>query len=112
MNSTKKAFLGLVTHWPIVYMGIFLCFWLTSFFAIQSGNAMFGMFAIIFPLHALTMAACFGLTAFYLWHTVTNKALTDNERIVWLLVNLMGGVIGWPIYYWAKIAPTFEVAEA
>lgn len=107
MNSAKKTILGLVTHWPIVYMGIFLCFWLSSFYAMQTGSdAVFGMFAIIFPLHALTMLLSLGLLAFYAWHAITNKALSDNERIVWLLVTLMGGVIGWPLYYWVNVAPT------
>ncbi|MEL6345668.1 MAG: hypothetical protein AAFV53_21345 [Myxococcota bacterium] len=106
MSRSQKVALGLLTHWPILYMVVFVSFWLASFFAMQSGgDAIVGMMAVIFPLHALTMLVTMGLWLFYIVHTVQNTRLTDNDRLVWIIVHATVGMIGWIAYFWMRIVP-------
>lgn len=105
MSRTKVRMLGAATVWPIAYMFIFMIFWLFSFFSMQSGmeGLMMGAMMVIFPLHALTMLMTMGLWIFYIIHTVKNTNLSDNDRIIWVILNVMGGFMAWPAYYWMHI---------
>ena len=105
MSPTRKTLLLLATAWPPVYMVIFLVFWLSSFFAIESGSGewMFAAMAVIFPLHALTMLMTMGLMGVYIYHTIKNPRLSENERLIWILANLIGGLMAWPVYFWLHI---------
>ena len=105
MSRAKVRMLGVATAWPVAYMFIFIAFWLFSFFSMQSGaeELMMGAMMVIFPLHALTMLMSMGLWLFYIIHTVSNTNLGDNDRIIWVILNVMGGIMAWPVYYWMHI---------
>jgi len=105
LSHPKKVFLGFLTHWPIAYMFLFLAVWLAMFFSMTSENpeVIFGLMTFIFPLHALTMLSCMGLRIYYIVHPIRDQSLDDNGRIIWVLVNAMGGMLGWPVYYWMRI---------
>jgi uncharacterized membrane protein YidH (DUF202 family) len=66
---------------------------------------MFGMIgSSIFGLLAFLVAAAIGvaLFAFWIWmliHAITNKGLTDTEKIIWVLVVLFLHVLGALIYF-------------
>ena len=68
-------------------------------------NLMFGMIgSSIFGLLAFLVAAAIGvaLFAFWIWmliHAITNKGLTDTEKIIWVLVVLFLHVLGALIYF-------------
>jgi hypothetical protein len=68
-------------------------------------NLMFGMIGSgVFGLLAFLVAAAFGLACFAFWiwmliHAITNKGLTNTERIIWVLVVLFLHVLGALIYF-------------
>jgi hypothetical protein len=105
MSRAKVGLLGAATIWPFVYVFIFMAFWLFSFFSMQSGSGdlMTSAMMVIFPLHALTMLMTMGLWIFYIIHTLKNQALSENERVIWIILNTMGGMMAWSIYYWMHI---------
>ena len=114
--------LSALTWWPLIYMVLFLIVWLlgvggmvigpagiallepmvgpdaAGIVAGGLGLAGFATFAVIFPLHALTMAVGFGLLAFYIVHIIKNRDLNDNERVMWVFICLFAGFIGNIIY--------------
>ena len=59
-----------------------------------------GFFGLIFALISLVIGVlCF---AFWLWmliHAITNKGLTDGEKIVWVLVVIFLPVLGSILYF-------------
>jgi len=59
-----------------------------------------GFFALVFWLFAVALSLA-GF-AFWLWmliHAITNKGLSDGERIVWVLVVILLPFIGSIIYF-------------
>jgi hypothetical protein len=68
-------------------------------------NAMFGMIGSgIFGLLVFLFMAAIGVAVFAFWiwmliHAITNKGLTDTEKIVWVLVVLFLHALGALIYF-------------
>ena len=44
-----------------------------------------------------------GLLIFFIMHLLRHKALDSTERIIWILVFLFAGIIGYPIYWYMRI---------
>jgi len=40
---------------------------------------------------------------FFIIHMINNKKLDSTERLVWILVFLFAGVIGYPVYWYLRI---------
>jgi len=38
----------------------------------------------------------------FIIHAINNKSLPDTERIIWVLVFVFAGMIGFPIYWFMK----------
>jgi len=54
---------------------------------------------LVWIVGAIISLACF---AFWLWmliHAITNKGLSDGERIVWVLVVIFLPVVGCILYF-------------
>jgi len=68
-------------------------------------NVMFGAIGgSIFAILAFLVAAAIGLACFAFWiwmliHAITNKGLSDTEKIIWVLVVLFLHVLGALIYF-------------
>ena len=44
-----------------------------------------------------------GLLIFFIMHLLRHKALDSTERIIWILVFLFAGIIGYPIYWYMRV---------
>jgi hypothetical protein len=44
-----------------------------------------------------------GLLIFFIIHLVRSKAMDSTERIIWVLVFLFAGIIGYPIYWYMRV---------
>lgn len=63
-----------------------------------------GIISGLFGLLVMLVTAVIGLAcfAFWLWmliHAITNKGLTDGEKIVWVLVVIFLPVLGSILYF-------------
>jgi len=58
-----------------------------------------GMFLIVAVLMIVTLADL----VVFIMHAIKNKAVNETERIVWILVFVFAGVIGFPIYWYMRI---------
>jgi uncharacterized membrane protein YidH (DUF202 family) len=61
------------------------------------GSSIFGVLA--FLVVAAIGLACFAFWIWMLIHAITNKGLTDTEKIIWVLVVLFLHVLGALIYF-------------
>ena len=108
MSRSGKLFLGALTLLPFLLFAIYIAVFITFFFEMvrhQSADPEF-FFADIFPIvvFALLMAlATFGLLIYYIIHAVNNKKIDSTERLIWILVFLFAGMIGFPIYWYMRI---------
>lgn len=112
MSKRRKIFVGLLTAWPIVYIGLFMLAIMSMFvlgpLTAGAGNggpptALFGGFGLIFVGHAVTMLLQFGLLFFFLFHVFKRKDLETNTQLLWALLIFMGGPFGQLIYWWKEI---------
>ena len=108
MSRSGKFFLGIVTFLPFVLFAIYIAFFITLFFEMfrhQPVDEVEG-FTQIYPVivFALLMGLItFGLLIYYIIHVVNNKKIDSTERIIWVLVFLFAGMIGFPIYWYMRI---------
>jgi len=108
MKKVKKIILGLITIWPIIYMVLFITFicCLAAFpkftETLESNGGKF-FAAPMFILHGLTMLIMLGLMVFYFIHAMKNKKLEDFEKVIWIIVLVMVGIVTMPIYWYASI---------
>ncbi len=105
MSNTKRVLLGLATFWPPAYVFIFMGVILFSMFGMESGShdGLPVSFAIIFPIHMLTILGMFALIGTYLVLAVKNKDLTDNLRIIWVILFVTFGMFAMPVYWWLYV---------
>lgn len=52
---------------------------------------------IIMLIIALSLLVCFIYTLF---HTISNKSLTNTQRTIWILLVVFTSVLGWIAYWW------------
>lgn len=107
MKKWLKILLGLATLWPFVYMIIFFVVIISTLIfmpnqeAEGSGPPMF--FAVIIPLHLLTMLWIIALTIFYIVNVFKNDLVDKAKKVLWAVVIFMGSLIAMPIYWYLYI---------
>ena len=110
MSRSGKFLLGILTFLPFILFAIYIAFFITMFFDIvryqhaEDDPAFF--FANFYPV--LVVGILMGLTSlglliYYLIHAINNKQLDSSERLVWILVFIFAGMIGFPIYWYMRI---------
>ena len=55
------------------------------------------LFAIILGIISL------GVLVYFIIHAVNNKAIDSTERLVWILIFIFTGMVGYPIYWYMRI---------
>jgi len=110
MSRSSKIFTGLLSFLPLILIGvlIFQVFALfPQFFEWDKHEPeAYTVFATITPLlitGILTGVLSLGLLVFFIIHMINNKKLDSTERLVWILVFLFAGVIGYPVYWYLRI---------
>lgn len=63
----------------------------------------FEAFMPIFIMAIVMSMLSLGLLIFFIMHLVRNKKIDSTERIIWILVLLFAGIIGYPIYWYMRI---------
>jgi len=107
LSDNKKMALGALTVWPIFYMFLFFGFiFLFVFKDIAAGPGKGGpptAFFVIFPIHLLTVLFQFALIGFYVYHAVKTTRITQDMRVVWILLVIFVGFIAMPVYFYIYI---------
>lgn len=124
MSSSSKIFLGILTVLPFFLIAIYIFAFFSSFMHIIEASAthennpsmpqdffknFIGLMILIFTAALLSL----GLLIYYIIHAVNNKGIDSNERLVWILIFVFAGMIGFPIYWYMRIwkAPTKELVQ-
>jgi hypothetical protein len=113
MKKSSKILLALATIWPFLYMILFMGVFVSSIFL--RGNEPGIIWAIIIPLHILTMLWMIGLTIFYMVNVFRNDQVNKDMKVLWAVVLFMGSIIAMPIYWYLYIwrePPAFAPGHA
>ena len=101
MKKSTNLLLGAATVWPFIYMFLFFG---AAFFSVFFGRAEPpGLWAVIIPLHLLTMLGIFALLAIYMVNVFRNDRVTKDMKVLWAVVIFMGGMIAMPVYWYLYI---------
>jgi hypothetical protein len=101
MSKLGKLLLGAGTIWPILYMFIFMG---AAFSAVIFGESEpAALWAVIIPLHLLTMLLIFGLMVFYVVNVFRNDRIKPDMKALWAIVLFMGNAFAIPIYWYLYI---------
>ena len=116
MTKNRKIFLGIVTVLPIAMIFLFIVFsFLFAFGMIyweESGGhhrgdpslaVMFGSMGLFFLLMGVMMIAYIGTLIYYVIHASNNPKLVDNNKLMWILIIIFGGIISNCIYWYLHI---------
>jgi hypothetical protein len=112
MSRSSKLFIGILSFLPIVLLLVFL-FMIFGMFPtfIEWGNnnhdpapqEVFSVFAPLFLLGFGMAILSIGLLIFFIMHLLRHKAMDSTERIIWILVFLFAGIVGYPIYWYMRV---------
>ena len=110
MSRSSKLFIGFLSFLPIILFFVFFI-WIFSLIprfiewdryepGPQEVFSAFGPMVIVgFGLGILSL----GPLIYFIMHLVRNKTMEATERIIWILVFLFAGIIGYPIYWYMRI---------
>ena len=61
-------------------------------------SSMFWLFLVMFAMGIIS----FGLMVYYIIHVVNSKA-DSNEKLLWIIIFLVGNVLAFPVYWYFRI---------
>jgi len=120
MSKNKKIFLGILTLLPVVFLIIYVFAMFFSVFGFmhmaQNGHqpseeAIFGTFASVFVLFGFIFLSTIGLLIFYITHAARNPKFSDSDRLLWILICVFAGFIGFIIYWYIHIWKNTEITH-
>jgi glucan phosphoethanolaminetransferase (alkaline phosphatase superfamily) len=114
MSSSSKSLSAFLAFAPAVFFVLYLIAFFFFFFDMLR-NAEMLQNTEVSPFYffknmiwMVVMAILMALTAlaaliYFIIHAVNNKAIDSNERLIWILVFVFAGMIGFPIYWYLRI---------
>ncbi len=110
MSRSTKLFVGILSFLPILLLLVFffMFFRMIPEFMQWEGRdpepyEMFDTFMPVFFIAIFMSILSLGLLIFFIMHLVRNKTMDSTERIIWILVLLFAGIIGYPIYWYMRV---------
>jgi cytochrome c biogenesis protein CcdA len=111
MSKSRRLLLGVLSVLPMILLAVYLFtffhFMVSMFRQVQQEDIMpemiFKHIGWIIGI-ALLMGICFlGLLVYFIIHAINNKQVDGTERIVWVLIFIFAGMVGFPIYWYMRI---------
>lgn len=112
MNKSSKVWYGILSILPLIFFIAYFITFISFFFTLinQSSSstvqplptAFLSMFVVLF-LAVITMLINIVI---FLIHAINNKTLTDNERLIWIIMFIFLGFVAFPVYWYMRIYKT------
>ncbi len=107
MKKSTKVLLGIATFWPFIYIPLFMMVFFYAFFLSNRGGVPDEgfplIFAVIFPLHMLTILGSLALEVFYVVNVFRNKRVEKDKQVLWVVLLLLAGMMAAPVYWYMYI---------
>ena len=110
MSRSSKALIGILSFLPIILLIVFFVMMFSLFPRIiewenpePAPQEVFSAFAPLFVLGFGMGLLSLGLLIFFIMHLVRNKTMDSTERVIWILVFLFAGLVGYPIYWYMRV---------
>ena len=110
MSKGSKLLLGLLSILPLILAAVIIIEVFLIFPEILYWNhnepepyTVFSTFAPVFITSIIAAFLSLGLLIFFIIHMLNNKKIESSERLIWIIVFLLAGVVGYPIYWYLRI---------
>jgi uncharacterized membrane protein len=111
LSKSRRLLLGLLSVLPlvltVVYIIIFFSFFIRLFNHAQDQFAfpemMLEHIGLMIGVVLLLLFVKLGLLIYFIVHVVNNTFIDGTERMVWILVFIFAGIIGFPVYWYMRI---------
>ncbi len=111
MSNNRKILLGLLSILPMIMMVVYMAVMFSNFFYFfpRANNdhvfpeEFFRHFLGIFAIIILMSFLHIGLLIYYIIQLVNNNKIDATEKIVWILIFVFAGMVGFPIYWYMRI---------
>lgn len=91
----------------VVYLVAFFSFFITMIRSSQQPELfpeiLLAHIGSIVAFMLLMVFTKLGTLIYFIIHAVNNAAIDSSERIVWILVFIFAGTIGFPVYWYMRI---------
>ena len=93
-----------------VYLIVFFSFFISIFRHVHEEDVLPAMLAeriagMVAAIILLAVCSLF-LLVYFIVHSINNKTIDSTERIVWVLIFIFAGMIGFPVYWYMRIWKT------
>jgi H+/Cl- antiporter ClcA len=114
MSSPNKTLSAFLAFTPVALFVVYIVvFFLFFFNMIRNAEVLENSQSMPFVffrdmMWIVIVAIIMGLVSlaaliYFIIHAVNNKSVESNERIIWILVFIFAGMIGFPIYWYMRI---------
>ena len=93
-----RAAQAILSHWPLVYIPVFV-----GFIVLAPHASMADVFPLVFLVHGATILAGIATTLWFAFDAGGDERLDPTQRLLWMLILLMGNLVALPLYYWMRI---------
>jgi hypothetical protein len=114
VTRARKLLLGAATAWPLVYLVLFARMLVDVALAgfVPSPELVGGSLPLIaaqFAVHLGTLVLIVALGAFYVKDAFRSPRVPEDRRVVWVVLNLVGGFLAqvpyWYLFVWRAREP-------
>lgn len=110
MSRSSKALVGVLSFLPIISVVIFFALFIQLFSRFlqwdrtePAPQEVFSTIGPIFAFGIIMSLVSLGLLVIFIMHLIKNKAIDSTERVIWILVFIFAGIVGYPIYWYMRI---------
>jgi Phospholipase_D-nuclease N-terminal len=111
MSKSGKLLVGILSLLPLILIAAYLITFFSFFLTIiryahheeMLQQLIFARIGWIIGIALLMGITSLGLLIYFIIHVVSNKVIDSTERIVWVLIFIFAGLVGFPIYWYMRI---------
>ena len=119
MSINRKILLGILTIIPILCLIAYIVSIFAVVFSVPHQRASNGppvMFFVMMGVFAFGLLLNLGVMALYVINAFNNPRIPQDQKVLWLIVIFMGGLVATPIYWylfiWKDATATTQVQQA
>ncbi|HET9055671.1 MAG TPA: hypothetical protein VFN30_02370 [Chitinophagaceae bacterium] len=110
MSKTSKILIGFLSFVPLILSGVIITQVFLIFPKIIQWEdydpdlyTVFTTFTSVFVTGLIAGLLTLALLVFFIINMMNNRKIESGERLIWVIIFLLAGAIGYPIYWYLRI---------
>ena len=111
MSKSRKLLLGILSFLPMILIVLYFISFFSFFITIlrhaqeedQLQQLVLERIGWVIGVALLMGFISLGLKIYFIIHAINNATIDSTERLVWILVFIFAGMIGYPVYWYMRI---------